>query len=86
MKSLAVTALALVCACGAAPSGETPAPELDAGPVEAAAAQDAAPHVPACDALSPRTVETYRERIMQKLGLEHRSQLVEYALRHNLLG
>ena len=37
-------------------------------------------------ALSPRTVETYRERIMQKLGLGHRSQLVEYALRHNLLG
>lgn len=37
-------------------------------------------------ALSPRTVETYRERIMQKLGLEHRSELVEYALRHKLLG
>ncbi len=37
-------------------------------------------------ALSPRTVETYRERIMAKLELEHRSELVEYALRHNLLG
>ena len=36
-------------------------------------------------ALSPRTVETYRERIMQKLGLAHRSELVEYALRHRLL-
>lgn len=36
--------------------------------------------------LSSRTVETYRERIMEKLGLEHRSQLVEYALRHRLLG
>lgn len=36
--------------------------------------------------LSPRTVETYRERIREKLGLEHRSQLVEYALRHRLLG
>jgi two-component system response regulator NreC len=36
--------------------------------------------------LSPRTVETYRERIMEKLGLEHRSQLVEYALRFHLLG
>ena len=35
--------------------------------------------------LSPRTVETYRERIMQKLGLAHRSELVEYALRHRLL-
>ncbi|MBI5301795.1 MAG: response regulator transcription factor [Chloroflexi bacterium] len=36
-------------------------------------------------ALSPRTVETYRERIMQKLGLAHRSELVEYALHHKLL-
>jgi two-component system response regulator NreC len=36
-------------------------------------------------ALSPRTVETYRERIMQKLGLAHRSELVEYALKHKLL-
>jgi two-component system response regulator NreC len=35
--------------------------------------------------LSPRTIETYRERLVQKLGLEHRSQLVEYALRHRLL-
>ena len=36
-------------------------------------------------ALSPRTVETYRERIMQKLELTHRSELVEYALKHKLL-
>ncbi len=36
--------------------------------------------------LSPRTIETYRERIMQKLNLEHRSQLVEYALHYHLLG
>jgi DNA-binding NarL/FixJ family response regulator len=36
-------------------------------------------------ALSPRTVETYRERIMQKLGLAHRSELVEFALAHKLL-
>jgi two-component system response regulator NreC len=35
--------------------------------------------------LSPRTVETYRERIMEKLHLTHRSELVEYALRHQLL-
>lgn len=35
--------------------------------------------------LSPRTVETYRERIMEKLKLAHRSELVEYALRHQLL-
>ncbi len=36
-------------------------------------------------ALSPKTVETYRMRIMQKLGLQHRSQLVQYALRKGLL-
>jgi two-component system response regulator NreC len=35
--------------------------------------------------LSPRTIETYRERIMEKLNLSHRSELVEYALRHQLL-
>lgn len=35
--------------------------------------------------LSPRTVETYRERLMEKLDLKHRSELVEYALRHRLL-
>jgi DNA-binding NarL/FixJ family response regulator len=36
--------------------------------------------------LSPRTIDTYRERIMEKLKLEHRSQLVEYAVQHHLLG
>lgn len=36
--------------------------------------------------VSPRTVETYRERIMDKLGLGHRSELVEYALKYRLLG
>jgi two-component system response regulator NreC len=36
-------------------------------------------------ALSPKTVETYRVRIMQKLGLHHRSELVQYALRKGLL-
>lgn len=35
--------------------------------------------------ISPRTVETYRARIMQKLGLEHRHQLVEYVMKHHLL-
>ncbi|MCW5880807.1 MAG: response regulator transcription factor [Anaerolineae bacterium] len=37
-------------------------------------------------AVSPRTVETYRERIMGKLDLTHRSELVEYALKFRLLG
>jgi two-component system response regulator NreC len=35
--------------------------------------------------LSPKTVETYRQRAMEKLGLEHRSDLVRFALRAGLL-
>jgi DNA-binding NarL/FixJ family response regulator len=35
--------------------------------------------------LSPKTVEVYRQRIMNKLGLHHRTELVRYALRTGLL-
>ncbi len=35
--------------------------------------------------ISPKTVDTYRGRIMQKLGLNHRSELVRFALRVGLL-
>lgn len=35
--------------------------------------------------LSPKTVETYRHRAMQKLGLTNRAELVQYALRAGLL-
>jgi len=35
--------------------------------------------------LSPKTVDTYRARIMEKLGLKHRSELVRWALRTGLL-
>lgn len=35
--------------------------------------------------ISPKTVETYRARIMQKLELTHRSELVRFALRTGLL-
>ncbi len=35
--------------------------------------------------LSTKTVDTYRQRIMEKLGLHHRSALVHYALAHGLL-
>ena len=35
--------------------------------------------------ISPKTVDTYRSRIMEKLGLHHRSELVRYALRKGLL-
>ncbi|MEQ1854869.1 MAG: response regulator transcription factor [Longimicrobiales bacterium] len=35
--------------------------------------------------ISPKTVDTYRSRIMEKLGLSHRSDLVRFALRVGLL-
>jgi two-component system response regulator NreC len=35
--------------------------------------------------ISPKTVDTYRARIMEKLGLRHRSELVRFALRKGLL-
>ena len=36
--------------------------------------------------ISGKTVETYRERVMGKLDLRHRSELVRFALREGLLG
>ncbi|HEY3218939.1 MAG TPA: response regulator transcription factor [Candidatus Limnocylindria bacterium] len=38
-----------------------------------------------CLFVSPKTVDTYRSRIMAKLELHRRSELVEYALRHGML-
>lgn len=35
--------------------------------------------------LSPKTVDTYRRRTMEKLGLETKADLVDYALKHGLL-
>ena len=35
--------------------------------------------------ISPKTVDTYRSRIMDKLGLSHRRELVRFALRVGLL-
>jgi len=35
--------------------------------------------------LSPKSVDTYRARVMDKLGLKHRSELVHFALRAGLL-
>ena len=35
--------------------------------------------------LSVKTVSTYKMRLMQKLGCKDNHELVEYALRHNLL-
>ena len=36
--------------------------------------------------LSPKTVETYRSRIYDKLGLRRRADLVQYAIAHGFLG
>jgi two-component system response regulator NreC len=36
--------------------------------------------------ISSKTVDTYRQRIMQKLNLGHRSELVDLAFRAGLLG
>jgi DNA-binding CsgD family transcriptional regulator len=35
--------------------------------------------------LSPKTVDTYRARMMQKLGLTHRAELVKLALETGML-
>ena len=35
--------------------------------------------------VSPKTIDTYRSRIMAKLDLHRRSEIVDYALRHGLL-
>jgi len=36
-------------------------------------------------ALSPKTVDTYRERAMMKLNLDHRTDIIRFALRAGLL-
>jgi len=36
--------------------------------------------------ISPKTVDTYKQRINEKLGLTHRSDYVEFALKLGLLG
>jgi DNA-binding NarL/FixJ family response regulator len=35
--------------------------------------------------ISPKTVDTYKQRIQEKLGLSHRSEYVQFALQLNLL-
>jgi DNA-binding NarL/FixJ family response regulator len=35
--------------------------------------------------ISPKTVDTYRSRVMEKLGLSHRTELVRFALKTGLL-
>jgi two-component system response regulator NreC len=35
--------------------------------------------------ISPKTVDTYRQRIMEKLNLHHRSELIRYALKQGYL-
>ncbi len=35
--------------------------------------------------LSPKTVSTYRSRLLEKMGFESNAELVQYAVRHNLI-
>ena len=41
--------------------------------------------VAAAIGLSPRTVETYRGRLMRKLGMDNLASLVKYAIRHGIV-
>ena len=43
------------------------------------------PEVAVTIGLSPRTVETYRLRLMHKLGIENLPSLVRYAIRHGII-
>ena len=36
-------------------------------------------------ALSPKTVDTYRSRIMQKIGVRDVTELVKFAIRHGII-
>ena len=36
-------------------------------------------------AISPTTIDTYRRRVGEKLGLKSRAEMVKYCLRHGLL-
>ena len=36
-------------------------------------------------AISPKTVSTYRARMLEKLSLENTAQLIQYALQHNIV-
>ena len=36
--------------------------------------------------LSPKTVETYRSRIMEKLGIENLAGVIKFAIQHGLIG
>ena len=44
-----------------------------------------APEIAAQLSISPKTVDTYKQRIQEKLGFTHRSQYVQFALRLGLL-
>jgi len=35
--------------------------------------------------ISPKTISTYRDRIMEKMGMTRNSELIRYALTHNLI-
>jgi DNA-binding NarL/FixJ family response regulator len=35
--------------------------------------------------LSPKTVESYRSRMMQKLGISDLAELIKFAIKHGLI-
>lgn len=45
-----------------------------------------APEIGRMLAISPKTVDTYKQRINEKAGLSHRAEYVQLALRLGLLG
>ena len=45
-----------------------------------------APEIGRMLSISPKTVDTYKQRISEKVGLSHRAEYVQLALRLGLLG
>jgi DNA-binding NarL/FixJ family response regulator len=72
------------------PSGETPGPEIlserERTVLEMTARGFTSREIGLQLHLSPHTVDTYRSRLMEKLGLATRHELVDYAIQHRLLG
>jgi DNA-binding CsgD family transcriptional regulator len=50
-----------------------------------AAESSSATEIAARLGISPRTVETHREHLMRKLGLQNQTDLIRYALRRGIL-
>ncbi len=76
---------------GQLPHPDEPAPQDVLSPRELEVLQRLAEgqtnaEIAAALVISPSTVQTHRARILEKLGLSSRADLVKYALRHGLIG